>query len=119
MMKKQLIFTALLFFTFFNVYAQPAEKDSKKVEFPAASQFSNTKLTYKIIPAASKTYCYDILSDGRMMIHQPSAPGLPGNEGFKTKMDAAKVAKSVIEKIQKGEMPPSVSVEEMKKMGVL
>jgi hypothetical protein len=53
------------------------------------------------------------------MIHQPSAPGLPGNEGFKTKADAEKVAKLVIDKIKKGEMPPSVTKEEMEKLKVL
>jgi len=59
------------------------------------------------------------MADGRLMIHQSSAPGLPGNEGFKTKADAEKVAKLVISKIKKGEMPPTVSIEEMKKLKVI
>lgn len=90
-----------------------------ELQFPKASQYANSKLTYKIIPAANKTFCYDILADGRLMIHQPSAPGLPGNEGFKTKKDAEKVAGLVIEKIRKGEMPPSITREEMQKLDVL
>ena len=95
--------------------------DNKKqeVSFPSASQFANSKITYKIIPAANKTWCYDILADGKMMIHQPSAPGLPGNEGFKTKAAAQKVADLVIQKIKKGEMPPSITKEEMQKIGAL
>jgi hypothetical protein len=44
---------------------------------------------------------------------------MPGNEGFKTKADAEKVAKLVIDKIKRGEMPPTVSVEEMKKLQVI
>ena len=44
---------------------------------------------------------------------------MPGNEGFKTKADAEKVAQLVITKIKKGEMPPTVSVEEMKKLKVV
>ena len=54
-----------------------------------------------------------------MTIHQPSIPGMPGNDGFKTKADAEKVAQLVIKKIKKGEMPPTVTVEEMKKMKVI
>ena len=88
-------------------------------QFPAASQFANTPLTYKIIPATNNTYCYDVLASGKILIHQPSKPGLPGNEGFKTKAAAAKVANLIISKIKKGEMPPSVTTEELKKLNVL
>ncbi len=98
--------------------AQLPEKKTT-AQFPAASQFANSKFTYKIIPAANNTWCYDIIADGRMMIHQPSVPGLPGNEGFKTKAAAQKVADLVIQKIKKGEMPPSVTKEDMQKIGVL
>ena len=88
-------------------------------QFPAAAQFSNTKLSYKIIPAANHTFCYDVLADGKVLIHQPSKPGLPGNEGFKTKAEAEKVAQLIITKIKNGEMPPSVTTDELKKINVL
>ncbi len=52
----------------------------------------------------------------RLFIHQQSVPGLPGNEGFKTKEAASKVATLVVSKIQKGEMPPSITLDEMKKL---
>jgi len=116
----------ILFFTLFvqSSFAQQtknkaATEDNKQVQFPDASQYSNSKFTYKIISAANHTYCYDIFANGRLMIHQPSAPGLPGNEGFKTKSAAEKVAKLVIEKMKRGEMPPSVTKEEMEKLNVL
>src|SRR4051812_38083523 len=100
----------------FAQLAQKQETKETKTEFPKASQYSNTKLTYKIIPAPKGTWCYDIFAEGRLMIHQPSVPGLPGNEGFKSKAGAEKVAKLVIEKIKKGEMPPTVEIAEMKKL---
>jgi hypothetical protein len=53
------------------------------------------------------------------MIHQLSIPAMPGNDGFKTKADATKVAQLVIDKIKKGEMPPTVSIEELKKLNVI
>jgi len=53
-----------------------------------------------------------------MLIHQASIPGIPGNDGFKAKSDAKKVALLVIEKLKKGEMPPTVTLDEMKKLNV-
>ena len=65
--------------------AAPAQPDSSAAKFPEASAYANTKLTYKIIAAPKHTWCYDVFADGRLMIHQTSAPALPSNEGFKTK----------------------------------
>jgi len=115
-MKKIIICVIVLLFTS-SVNAQQPENGAAK--FPEGKAYSNTKLTYKIINAPDHTYCYDVYTDGRLMIHQTSAPGLPGNKGFKTKADAEKVAKLVINKIKKGEMPPTVSVDELKKIKVI
>ena len=96
-----------------------AQPDTSAANFPAASAYANSKLAYKITDAPKHTYCYDVFADGRLVIHQASAPALPGNEGFKTKEDATKVALLVIEKIRKGEMPPTISIDEMKKLKVI
>jgi len=119
-MKKIIAFSfSILFALITQAQLQPKQPENNTAKFPAASTYANTRLTYKIIDAPGKTYCYDVMADGRLMIHQSSAPGLPGNEGFKTKADAEKVAKLVISKIKKGEMPPTVSIEEMKKLKVI
>jgi hypothetical protein len=97
----------------------PAQPDSTASKSPAATAYANIKLTYKIIDAPKHTYCYDVFADGRLMIHQTSAPALPGSQGFKTKEDATKVALLVIDKIKKGEMPPTISIDEMKKLNVI
>jgi hypothetical protein len=119
-------FAALILFCCMSVtmlFAQapsaPVQPDGSAAKFPEASAYANTKLTYKIIDAPKHTYSYDVFADGRLMIHQPSAPALPGNEGFKTKEDATKVALLVIETIKKGEMPPTISIDEMKKLNVI
>jgi hypothetical protein len=85
----------------------------------ATTHDSPSQLTYKIIDAPNHTYCYDVFADGRLTIHQSSVPALPGNEGFKTKEDATKVALLVIDKIRKGEMPPTITIDEMKKLNVI
>ena len=96
-----------------------ATTSKEEVKFPDASQFKNRSITTNIISATNNTWCYDILVDGKILIHQPSKPGMEGNEGFKTKVIAQKVAALVIQKIKNGEMPPSVTREEMKKIGAL
>ena len=88
----------------------PPQPDSSAAKFPKASAYANSKLTYKLIDAPKQTYGYDVFADGRLMTHQTSAPALPGSEGFKTKEDAARVALLVIEKMRKGEMPPTISI---------
>ncbi len=87
-----------------------------ETKFPEASAFEKSKLTYKIINAPNKTFGYDIFSDGKLLIHQPSVPGMSGNEGFKTQQSTEKVAQLVITKIKNGQMPPTVTVEEMQNL---
>lgn len=120
MKKKIIILTTVLFFILAaRAQVQPKQQENSDIKFPSAGAYANTKLSYKIIDAANHTYGYDVYADGRLMIKQKSIPAMPGNEGFKTKADAEKVAQLVIGKIKKSEMPPTVSVEEMKKLKVI
>ena len=96
-----------------------SQQTGNAAQFPDGSAYANSNLTYNIIDAANNTFGYDVLIDGKLIIHQSSIPAMPGNEGFKTKDDAAKVAEMVMYKIRKGEMPPTVSPEEMKELGVI
>jgi hypothetical protein len=117
------VFT-LCCFIFFGIAPSIAFAQSQKgikpaVNFPQASQFANSKFTYKIIPAPENTFGYDILSDGKILIHQPSIPGMPGTRAFRSKPDAEKVAILIMGKIKKGEMPPNVTLNELKKLNVL
>lgn len=100
-----------------NLTAQSSPQSS--AAFPTSPAGSNAKIIAKIIPSADNTWGYDILVNDRLLIHQLSKPSMPGNKGFTTKIQAQKVADLVIEKIRKGEMPPSVSRDEMKKLNVL
>jgi hypothetical protein len=79
---------------------------------------SNVKVTYKIVNAIDNTFGYDILVDEKIFIHQPTIPAAVGNQGFTNKKDAQKVAELVTHKIKQGEMPPNVSIEEIKKLNL-
>jgi hypothetical protein len=74
---------------------------------------SSGTFEHQIVSAAENTWGYDIMMDGKLFIHQPFAPGIHGNRGFSTKEKAERAAKLVIEKINNGIMPPSLSVDEV------
>jgi hypothetical protein len=104
----------------FSVNAHNYENQSSKKDSDTHKREQNeTKYTFKIVPSLNYTWCYDIYKNGKMLIHQKSIPGLPGDDGFKRKSDAKKVARLVVEKLEKGVMPPSVTIEEMKNLKVL
>jgi hypothetical protein len=81
--------------------------------------YANAKITIKIIPSANKTFGYEILLSGRPLVHQPTIPGLPGNEGFTTKERAQTVAEFVVKKIRNNEIPPTVTIDDLNNMAVL
>jgi hypothetical protein len=117
-MKLLLIFFVIILSLTLNAQTKTVQSPAV-AKSPGAETHKNASYTYTIISAPNKTWGYDILMEKRLFIHQTSAPGLPGNEGFKTKTNAEKVAKLVIEKLKKGEMPPTVTIDEMKKLKVL
>ena len=81
--------------------------------------YAKAEITTKIIPSANNTFGYDILVYGKPLVHQPTIPGLPGNEGFTTRERAQKAAEFVVKKIRNNEMPPTVTIEDLNTMGVL
>lgn len=96
--------------------ADPQGLQQLKSGFPSGDALLNAGITYRLTQGINHTWGYDILVDNKMTIHQPSIPGLPGNDGFKTREGAENVAKLVVEKMKEGEMPPAVTEEEMKKL---
>lgn len=99
----------------------PAPADSASApaaQFPSAAGHATAALAYHIIPAPGGTFGYDILSDGRLLIHQTHLPGRAGNEGCPTREQAERLAQLVIAKIQRGEMPPTITQDELKTLEI-
>lgn len=94
---------------------QEVRKETKLQKNP----YTDAEISIKIISSLNKTFGYDILMNGKPLVHQPSIPALSGNEGFSTKEKAQKVAEFVVKKIRKNEMPPTVTVDDLNNMGVL
>jgi Domain of unknown function (DUF4907) len=118
-MKKYIYLSAFLLFSVM-ANAQMHVKDTS-ARHPETPKYGNSKFEWKIIDAPNGTHGYEIYVDGGKdpLIHQTSIPSMPGNDGFKTKIDAQNCAKYIITKIQKGEFPPSVTPDELKKIKVL
>lgn len=95
-----------------------ADAQSKKVTAASKPAAAKQTLMYQIIPAEANTFGYDILSDNKKLIHQPSRPGLAGNSGFKKKKDAEKVAKLVVYKLSHNIMPPTIEKKELDSLKV-
>ncbi len=62
---------------------------------------------------------YDVSIDGKLYVHQPNIPAVGGNKGFKSEADARATGNLAIEKIREGVIPPTISVEELKAIGVV
>jgi hypothetical protein len=103
----------LLAFSITIVLCASAQKE--KITYPVSSSKAPT-YTFKIINAPDKTFGYDVFTDGRLLIHQNSIPAVAGRKGFKTKAQAERIARLVISKLEAGVMPPSVKVDELKKL---
>jgi|YelNatPaOPRAMG01_1025707.scaffolds.fasta_scaffold49727_4 hypothetical protein len=104
----------LVSFLVFVVWASCVEAAGPKNNVPAQD-----KITYRIIPLPDHSFGYDIFVNGKHFIHQPHIPALPGKTGFSTKEKAGKVAAFVARKIRRHEIPPTVTVDDLKKMKVL
>jgi len=84
-----------------------------------ANPYKDADIRAVVIPSEDATFGYDIYVYGSVLVHQPSRPGLPGNTGFATEADAMKVAELVIKKLRNNELPPTVTLEELRGLGVL
>jgi hypothetical protein len=95
------------------------KQEAKQQTKEKKNLYANAQIATKIIPAPNKTFGYDVLLNGKPLVHQPNIPGMPGNDGFTTKERAQKVADFVVKKIRKNEIPPTVTIEDLNKMEVL
>ena len=73
----------------------------------------------KVVVSPAGGFGYDIYENGALRIHQPHIPAVSGQKGFNRAEDALKTARFVMEKMQKGIMPPTLSEAELTNLGVL
>ncbi|MBL7944625.1 MAG: DUF4907 domain-containing protein [Flavobacteriales bacterium] len=99
-----------------NAEGQPATT-ATAAEFPRTP--NTAAISHRIIDAPNGTYGYEILADGKLLVRQTNIPGQPGNTGCATKADAEKLATLVADKVKRGEMPPTVTKEELQQLSII
>ena len=77
------------------------------------------QITSFVIHAADNKFGYTIFVDGQLYIEQKNIPAIDGNAGFTSKEDAEKIAELVISKMRNGEIPPTVTIAELKAEGII
>ena len=103
------------------LWNRKAQSKPEKANIAATEEnpYRDAEIKAVVIPSADDTFGYDIYLYGSVLVHQPARPGLSGNAGFATEEDAMKVAELVIKKIRNNEMPPTVTMEELRALGLL
>jgi len=86
---------------------------------PETNPNASAHLEVEVIHSPNGTFGYNILMDGRIVVHQPNIPARPGVEGFRTVEGAQGVGELVMRKVRDNIFPPSVSVSELDSLGVL
>lgn len=114
----------LVLFAGLSTSAQQAQRNTEgQPTTAAAAEFPRTlntaAITHRIIDAPNGTFGYEILADGKLLVRQTNIPGQPGNTGCGTKADAEKLATLVADKVKRGEMPPTVTKEELRGLNII
>lgn len=63
-------------------------------------------------------YGYNVYRNDSCLIHQPHIPTISGTQGFRTRLQAQQVALTVLEKIERGEFPPTLKHEDLDSLGI-
>jgi hypothetical protein len=95
-----------------NISSEPPVKTPIKREENQGSKFSF------FTHLQPEGWGYYIMENGKRIIDQQTIPGAQGNLGFETSEDAQKVAELVIRKLDSGNFPPTVTEEDLKKLGI-
>ncbi len=79
---------------------------------------SASNFSYKIIEV-DHGWGYQIYDGSTMLIKQEHIPSVPGINGFETQEKAEIAAKYVLDQVQEGNFPPTVSPEILESIGAL
>lgn len=109
----------------------PESKKQDAVEQLVRSDSSNPTeaasspvYTYELIDVSAenspgkKQFGYDILMDGKKVIHQPIIPAIPGNIPFQSESDARKTAAYALQKMRMSGSLPTITIAELDSLGI-
>jgi hypothetical protein len=114
-MKKKIltILGVLVLFTLAYFLYQNFHKEKEVV-----NPYINSSTTSEIFETENG-FGYKIFIDGNLYVEQPTIPAVSGNKSFDTEIKAQKTADFAIGKIRSGIIPPTISVDELKSLGIV
>jgi hypothetical protein len=101
---------------------QPAKMKTETVEKEQATESiapKTSKMHVELIYTENVGWGYDIYEGESLRIHQPHIPAVQGVHGFDTEAQAKEVANHICAKMNAGISPPTITIDEMRQMGVL
>lgn len=109
---KGLLFIFFYGFAIYVTLAQhPKQFIAQKQDYGILYQY-NDSLQCETYPRLDG-WAYRIYLRYKLLINQPVVPAVDGNLPFKSEADARKIAELAASKIAKGQMPPTLSIEEI------
>ena len=100
--------------------AIPLQKKSiRKISKKVSTNEQISTFRFETIYDPQLGWGYDIYQQDVLKIHQPHIPVIQGLKGFENANDAALVAKKVLEKLDAGMMPPTLTEQELIQLGVI
>lgn len=114
------IFSATLLFSCSQEEKKPNAPISAKKIINNQGDSGGNKTEYCIKTFQSENgWGYTIFENQKAFIIQKSIPSVPGVNGFDSELNARKCAEFVMQKLINGEMPPSVTPQELDSLEVL
>lgn len=95
------------------------KKSVRKTPKKASTNEQISTFRFETIFDPQLRWGYDIYQQDVLKIHQPHIPVIQGLKGFENANDAALVAKKVLEKLDAGMMPPTLTEQELIQLGVI
>ncbi len=88
--------------------------NDQEISIQSSKSSNSTKLRRVIITKLPNGYWgYDILEKEKAIIHQTTIPGFQGSSGLPDSLTAGRIGTLVLQKIEKGIFPPTLSKKEV------
>ena len=93
-------------------------KETTRANNNTAKKDDKLPLELLAVQTAGGGWGYEVYVDNKLYIKQDNIPAVQGFQRFKTKEDALKIGKLVIEKMKQGKKFPAVKIEELEKENI-
>lgn len=105
---------------FFALFILISCENESKTSLLKEQNLIETKVSYtfQTFETTDLGWGYCIFKGEKKILNQPHIPAIQGNKGFQSQEDAKTVAKLVLDKINQGNFPPTVTEQEMIEMDI-